>query len=156
MKAFLILGPEGSGTYMLWEALASSGCGIDISKRPENFTIRYSLPHAYTWPDLLKICRDLKSRSYEIQPLIILRDYYCTVRSVIRRDPERPWSDVEKNMARSLAEIGLIAERYRNTIYITYEAFCLSEGFRRWLFKSKLGLPEPKIEINFANEKWYE
>jgi len=156
MKAFLVIGVEGSGTYMLWEALASAGCGIDIDEKPMNYTERWSLPHAGEWPNFPRVMDELEAVGYEIQPLVIFRDYYCTIKSVLRRDTKREWGLVELNMATALKTIGLISSIYKNIVYITYEAFCQSEGFRRWLFKSKLCLPEPTIEINFANEKWYE
>ena len=156
MKAFLVVGAEGSGTYMLWEALASAGCGVDIEKNPENYAARRSLPHAGEWPDIVGWVWDVVKRNYEPYPIFILRDWYCTVRSITWRDASRDWEETEKNMVRAFATMGAIAAEYHNSTYVTYEAFCLSEGFRRWLFKTKLCLPEPTIEINFANEKWYE
>lgn len=156
MKAFLVVGPEGSGTYLLWEALASAGCGIDIEERPELYTVRYSLPHAHEWPDLLDITGEIEERGYSIQPLIILRDYYCTIMSVLRRDKDISFPAVELNMSNALWKIGQLASNYPYTIYITYEAFCQNERFRRWLFCNRLGLSEPDIEIKYANEKYYE
>lgn len=141
---------------MLWEAFASAGCGTDIIKRPVNITDRKSLPHAGTWPDLVSCIWRMVEVGYEPYPIFILRDWNATIKSVIRRDADRKQNEVERNMARAFATMGAVATEYHNSIYVTYEAFCLSEGFRRWLFRSKLSLPEPKIEINFANEKYYE
>ena len=156
MKAFLVVGPEGSGTYMLWEALASAGCGIDIEERLESYTVRYSMPHARRWPLLIENAHALEGFGYSVQPLIILRDWYCTIKSVMRRDETREWDKIEKNMVRAFTRIAPLTIHYENTIYITYESFCLHPEFRRWLFCDKLGLPEPDIEIKYANEKYYE
>lgn len=155
MKAFLVVGPEGSGTYLLWEALASAGCGIDIEKKPENYTVRYSMPHAGKWIEVGFMMLGLIQRGYEVWPLIILRDWYCTIRSVIHRDETREWNEVANNMRTAIEKIGLLFQ-HKNAVYITYESFCLHPEFRRWLFCDKLGLSEPDIEIKYANEKYYE
>jgi len=55
-------------------------------------------------------------------------------------------------MRKAIQEIGILID----PIYITYEAFCLHPGFRKWLFVERLGLVEPDIEIKYANPKYYE
>ena len=89
---------------------------------------------------------------YEVQPILILRDWYCTVRSVLRRDYVRSFEKCEQNMRNALERVSGI---FPNLIYVTYEAFCQQPQFRRWLFVEKLGLPEPAIQIKYANLKYY-
>lgn len=141
---------------MLWEAFASAGCGIDIKKRPVNITDRRSLPHAHEWPNLATWIWRMIEQGYEPHPIFILRDWNATIKSVMGRDANRKQNEVERNMTRALAMMGAVAAEYHNSIYVTYEAFCLEEGFRRWLFCDKLFLREPEIEIKYANRKYYE
>ncbi len=86
-----------------------------------------------------------------MQPIIIFRDWNATVISVLRRDPVRTRTRVERNMRKAIHVIGNLID----PIYITYEAFCLEPGFRKWLFVERFGLSEPNIEIKYANSKYY-
>jgi hypothetical protein len=88
---------------------------------------------------------------FNVQPIIIFREWNATTQSVLRRDPERQVSAIEWNMRKAIREIRKLV----NPIYITYEAFCFHPEFRRWLFVERFGLAEPDIEIKYANPKYY-
>jgi len=165
-RAFFVLGPEGSGTHMLTEAFRLAGCheepwhggypedGLyDFNKMPDLFVFRRSLPHAHRWPALWSIYRQMLDAGYEVQPILILRDWHCTIQSVIGRDYARTVEKCEQNMRNALERVSGI---FPNLIYVTYEAFCLQREFRKWLFCEKLGLPEPTVQIQYANPKHYE
>ena len=141
---------------MLWEALASAGCGIDIEERPENYTGRRSLPHAGEWPNLIEWMVGVKHKGYEVIPLYILRDWYATIQSVLKREEDRDSDQIEWNMTHALYKMAFTTKSFNKSMYITYESFCLHPEFRRWLFCDKLGLLAPNIEIKYANEKYYE
>lgn len=162
MDAYFVVGPEGSGTNMLEEAFVSAGCYRDskhasiqnlpdFSESESPLVFRRSLPHAGEMPDLF-MCASLMMRAgFRPQPIAIFRDWNATVQSVLRRDPETRASVVEANMRKAIRAIGHMIE----PIYITYEAFCLEPGFRKWLFVERFGLMEPDIEIKYANLKYY-
>jgi hypothetical protein len=85
-RAFIVLGPEGSGTYMLANAIEAAD--------PEAFVLRRSYPHAGEWPRIEKLIQECRFRSYhDITIIFILRDFYATAQSVLRRDPNR---EIEK------------------------------------------------------------
>lgn len=72
----------------------------------------------------------------------------------MRRDPPRE----PINSAYGLQLVANAALNHSDEFtYVTYEAFCLSDGFRRWLFEERLQLPYPAdFEIKYANEKYYQ
>lgn len=165
-RAFFVLGPEGSGTHMLTEAFRLAGCheesvyggfpedGIyDFWAMPDLFVFRRSLPHAHRWPPIWSIFRQLEDANYEVQPILIIRDWYCTIQSVMRRDYVRQFDQCEQNMRNAIERVSGI---FTNLIYVTYESFCMHREFRQWLFCERLGLPEPEIQIYYGNTKYYE
>jgi hypothetical protein len=151
---------------MLADAFRSVGCHEEpwhggwpedgnyrFETMPDLFVFRRSLPHAHRWPDLPAIRKQMEGARYNVQPLIIMRDWFCTIKSVIRRGYQGEWSTCESNMR----EGPLMAFRdLPDLIYVTYESFCRHPQFRRWLFVDKLGLPNPTLQINYANDKYYE
>jgi len=162
-RAFFVIGAEGSGTNLLAEAFVSAGCHYNpehnsrlddyhFEMMPSPFVFRRSLPHAHKWPNLRDIYGMMKVADCNVQPLFIVRDWYCTIQSIIRRNPNYKAGTVENHMR--------YAVHFVNTlpifIYVSYESFCLHPEFRRWLFVERLGLKEPTIEINYANPKYYE
>lgn len=154
-RAFIILGPEGSGTYMMADAIEAAD--------PNVFVLRRSYPHAGEWPKFRHLLEECRFRNYyDIHVVFILRDFYVTAQSVLRRDPERNLLQLYNNQSSAVAEIGniieplwgIMAERFT---YVTYEAFVESEGFRRWLFEERLGLPFPEdFDVYDGNAKYYE
>lgn len=174
-RAFMTLGAEGSGTTMLTEALVAAGCHWEqwheshhddykFDKMSSPFVFHRSLPHAGIWPDLEKILLDLHLADFRIHILFILRDWNATKKSVLARDPSRSEGIVERFQNESLFVIGnlfpanpscKLGIRFDFT-YITYTAFVTSEGFRRWLFEERLGLPFPAdFVVENQNLKYY-
>ena len=165
-RAFFVIGPEGSGTHMLTDAFRSVGCHEEpwhggypddgnyrFNTMPDLFVFRRSLPHAYRWPDIQVIRKQMEyDGGYKVQPLLIMRDWFCTIKSVIRRGYQGEWETCESNMRQG----PLMAFRdLPDLIYVTYESFCHHPQFRRWLFGEKLELPNPTLEIKYANPKYY-
>lgn len=167
-RAFFVIGPEGSGTNLLAEAFVSAGChynpahnshldDYEFEKMPDPFVFRRSFPHAHIWPVIWKITAQMKKAEFEIVPVLIIRDWFCTISSVIRRtqptDIVGASIIIQDNMSTALQLI--VDDLYQDLIYVSYESFCLHPEFRRWLFVERLGLKEPTIEIKYANTKYY-
>jgi len=165
-RAFFVLGPEGSGTHMLANAFRLAGCHeepahdgypedgkYNFVDMPDLFVFRRSLPHAHRWPPIWDIYKQMLDAGYEVQPILILRDWHCTIQSVIRRDYIRSFDKQEQNMRNAIERIAGI---FDNLIYVTYESFCIHREFRIWLFCERLKLPEPEIQIWYANTQYYE
>ncbi len=165
-RAFFVIGSEGSGTNMLAEAFVSAGCHYEPShnshledyefeKTPDLLVFRRSIPHARHIPKFAEIRSEMEIAGYDVLPIFIFREWNATIKSVLRRDPQRN-ADVLEHRIRYGLFRAIGAFKYWGFIYVTYEAFCLDEDFRRWLFVERLGLKEPEIQIVYANDKYYK
>lgn len=87
----------------------------------------------------------------------MLRDFHASARSVIRRGYGRSIDECYSNQRKAFKEMAFLCNlNIGEFTYVTYEAFCLSEGFRRWLFEERLQLPYPEdFQIFFANSQYY-
>lgn len=147
-KAFFTIGQEGSGTYMLHNAIVNS------SNNDDHIAMRVSVPHAHRWPEIRNIIEDLFSKGYYVLPIIIMREKVATLNSINARDKTRILTDMDYH-----ARLSYIMEQTApfsmHLEMITYEAFVTSESFRRNFF-DRIGLPYPEgMQIYNANEKYY-
>ncbi len=164
---FLVVGPEGSGTRMMTDALISVGCFEEVvhynaRKEPsiyphrQRIVFRRSLPHSSpeqdaVWPDLKALRQMVEYFDYQVQPILMIRDWHAMISS----QNARAWftEDAAANIQRA---IRTVTDQLPDFIPVTYEAFCLSEGFQETLFTKYLGLPAtPPIQIWYANDKYY-
>ncbi|KKL22271.1 hypothetical protein LCGC14_2437090, partial [marine sediment metagenome] len=123
---------------------------------PDPFVFRRSLPHAHRWPNVKNIYEAMRIAGCDIHILLILRDWYCTIKSVERR--KKPTDIVGHFILneQSMRDAIHVVSELPGLIYVSYESFCLHSEFRKWLFVERLGLKEPEIEIAYANEKYYQ
>lgn len=165
MKAFFVIGPEGSGTYMLAEAFVAAGCTYcdgeyipewledNQDSLPENLVLRRSLPHAGKWPYFLPIIGALELCDYEVTLIFILRDQAATELSVARRRPSDRYVP-GANFGIALKTIGELFQEYNGRV-ISYEYFINSKDYRRIIFE-KFGLDNPKeMEFYDGNKQYY-
>lgn len=170
--AFLAIGAEGAGTHMLRDFLVAAGCNwrqtdesikfyYDFNGVEYPFVFHRSLPHAGRLEDLTEIVYEFEKAGAWPWILFIVRDGYCTSQSLVSRASEKRLHDlinfdVVSFQKEAVAAIGKVANMSGDFDLITYEAFCLQEGYRRWLV-DRWGLAYPEdFEIKFANEKYYE
>jgi len=155
-KAFLVLGPESSGTRLVTRCLIAAGCqgwgdhaqGFDTSLDGAGDLIvwRRSLPHGSQWPDLRQMLLALRCHGYDVRVLVIVRSHYCTVRSQIRARHVENQSQAERNIAQAMCRIvSFVSESNLPVRYVTYEEVVHnSEAFSRtleqWGLKWRTGL----------------
>lgn len=166
--AYFILGSEGSGTHMLRNALIEAGC--NWQQGHESYQINYkfdeiesplvfrrSLPHAGRWPNIRNIVYAMENTGFKIHILFTIRDFNASAKSTIQRGYQGTIDDCYFRQRNAIVSIGeFLVHHHAEFTYVTYEGFCLSEGFRKWLFNDRLELPYPKnFEIKYANPKYY-
>jgi len=163
-RAYFVMGAEGSGNHMMAEALRSSGCFEDerhglymedyeFEKMPDLFVFWRSLPHAYRFPDLIEMKAQLEVAGFEVVPILMIRDWYCTMQSVIRRNYQHDPHLVQSNMRMALR---VSIEAFPDSLtYVSYESFCHHSEFRAWLFEQRFGLPAPTSGIFYSNPRYY-
>ena len=91
MRAYLVLGPESSGTRMMTRLLLASGCigDGDHAQRwdeqlPDGETPivwRRSLPHGGEWPSLDLMTHKLRKHGYAVFAVVMTRDWTAVARS---------------------------------------------------------------------------
>ncbi len=169
-RAFIILGLEGAGNYMLQNALVEAGCGKNdrLDKEPPDYealeqfdgdiVIRKSFPHAEHWPIWERLLKRCLLYGYDVFIIWIIRETNARTQSVIRRDPQRDVSDLLLYQTSFFQELSRIKNYSVDYEIITYSAFVHSEGFRRWLFEERLQLPYPEdFEVlTDRNDQYYE
>lgn len=163
-RAYFVMGAEGSGNHMMAEAFRSSGCFEDkrhglymedyeFEQMPDLFVFWRSLPHAGRFPNLTKMKTQLETAGFEVVPVLMLRDWYCTMQSVIRRGYQHDPHQVQANMRMALQ---LSIKAFPDSlVYVSYESFCHHPEFRAWLFEERFGLPAPRLQIFYANPRYY-
>jgi len=170
-RCFFVVGPEGSGTYMVAEWLSAGGCEYVAEEenlrhiletcRNDNVVIRRSLPHRNRWVDIAEIGRSINfGTDYDVIFIGITRDQFATVQSIQNRSFDITDYDVLllSNRRSAIAQISSIVLDFRGEI-ITYESMVNNEAFRR-RFWAHLGLewhdyPEDYKFYN-GNLKYYE
>ena len=85
-RAFIILGLEGAGTYMIQNALVEAGCGRNdrLDQEPPehealiqfdgDIVIRKSFPHAGRWPQWRGLIRKCQGADYDVHVIWIIRE----------------------------------------------------------------------------------
>jgi len=157
-KAYFIIGLEGSGTYMLRDAITNSGEVFyhpdENSSFDKNVVVRRSIPHAHIYPDITKDVERLEKDGFDILIIFMIRSADPCLKSVMRRDPTKKLNmrDYWDRLAYLVRHIMIFFDRCE---VITYEAFILDETFRRAFFE-RIGVSYPEdMEFYNGNEKYY-
>lgn len=161
-----VTGSEGSGTYMLTEALVAAGCFYIPEEMESDFekvlkldvgssiVIRRSIPHRNEFIDLYTIASIAQIAGYDVKAIAIFREPNATWKSVNKRSGTSQ-KDVFENMMGAMTCISELSMGFQ-VLPITYEAVVWSSGFRRWLFEEYLGLTMPDYPFYNANMKYYQ
>lgn len=165
-RAYYVTGAEGSGTTMMTEALVAAGCHWEqwheglyddyrFEDMPSPFVFHRSIPHAKLWSTSIDYCGLLQDASFAVCMLFMTRDVNAANLSIEKRGG-RSNLHLHREIYRQLG-LYLNSVSQFEFVPVSYEAFCLSPGFRKWLFEERLGLTNPvDFEIKYANEKHYE
>ena len=165
-RCFFVVGPEGSGTYMMAEALVEAGCfyipeelDSDFDKvvsltKEQDIVIRRSIPHRGEFIDLYTIASVAKNAGYDVQAIAIFREPNATALSVRNRNGT-PQHFAIRNMIGAMTCISELDTGF-SVLPITYEAVVGSYEFTKWLF-NYLELSYPHNYVFYdGNEKYYE
>ena len=161
--AYFVVGPESSGTRMMVRSLTLSGVHEDLDQwdfgNSPTFSTEYSqivvhrsVPHGQAWPDLRQIQETLRKNDFKVVSIVMIRDINATIKSQIKRGYVDSWDDGLKKVRFALQTI---FAQLPTALPVTYEAFCLSDKFREWLFLDYFNLPESTIQIWYGNDNHY-
>ena len=162
--AYLVVGPESSGTKMITKALtlATGGMGddthfqrldaMDLRGAPDTIVFRRSIPHAGAWVDISEIIKKLEVHGYHVQVITIDRDTEYMAKSQVKNwHAESEKMAVQKiNYARGHIEKHISG---RTPARLQYEYFVTDPSYRK-LFFDGLDLIEPDMEYYDGNAKY--
>lgn len=158
-RAFLVIGPESSGTKFLTSLFLQAGCQGDKGHEQRwdrqvptvsPVVWRRSYPHGGEWPDLGAMMAQLDG--YEVRVIVIIRSLQFTVESRKRRAV----GDVQ---GRAIEALQMIMGQWQASdlpgVWITYEALVGKPKVTlAWLF-GWCGLPTPAAVNIFDGNKRY-
>lgn len=136
-RAFIVLGPESSGTRLMTKLLVHAGCEGDIGDeqrfdqafKPVSDMVvwRRSLPYGWPqrcWPDLDNILAQLITWGCQDPKVVIMvRNQYCTEMSQIRNGHVGNGRDAADNILRAMHLItSFIVDHSLAAYYFTYES----------------------------------
>lgn len=168
-QAFIVLGPESSGTRLVTKLFIAAGCAGD-SGHKQRFddmlsngeaieepviVIRRSYPYAKEWPNLGKLAGRLQRSGYEVRVVVVLRSLQYTALSSVRQKHTKNVEHALRRSTEAARRIGTdLAETDLPFVWVTYEALVQRDGVMAWLF-GWAGLPTPEsVEIYDGNEKY--
>lgn len=163
-RAFIVVGPESSGTRMLTKILMAGGCiGDDSHFQPfdkvekidgDPIVWRRSVPH--NGRDLILADMLRKLPYHEVTVVVILRDWHCTELSQVSNKHVSEMETATKNIKDAVKTIFLqIAALGLDYAVFTYESFLLYPTLTQKFLFQRLGLNEDNcVNIRNENSKW--
>lgn len=165
-RAYLVLGPESSGTRLVTRLLIGAGCygdgdheqRLDAEFPADGRTLvwRRSIPHNRQWPSIVDMAARLRSAGYQVTAVVTTRDWYPTIRSQVAAGHVVNDTEASSNLQRAYPYIFEALARWNIPFVVSpYEALTRPEAVRRLLVM--LGLPPDIGEaVRDENAKWYE
>lgn len=165
-QAFIVLGPESSGTRMMARLFIEAGAVGDHghAQRLDTETptapvivIRRSYPYRKEWPNLRKLAARLQGAGYQVRAVVIVRSLQYTIQSTQRQKHVR---GDEKALRRSTAALARIGAALCDTelpfVYLTYESLVQRPAAElAWLF-DWAGLDAPQQAFIYDGNRKYE
>ena len=169
-RAFLVLGPESSGTRLMTRLLIAAGCngsddhfnqpfdgGVPMNG-PELAIWRRSVPHDKQWANIPSMVRALRGANYRVMAVVTTRDWHATCRSQVAMGHVRDYKMAQDNLHDAYPHIFSGLERAQcNFVVVSYDALVRRpKPFLRVLMDMlELPFPESIENIYDGNEKWY-
>lgn len=172
-RAFIVTGPEATGTKLVTQILLAAGCHGDpgnhqwilralkdsLGVESDPIVLRVSMPHGLEWLDIGDIIWHLKCLAYTPRVIVTARDWFATGASQIHEQthafsPEHSQRKRERAYKDIFAALLLTALPY---CVVTYESLVLhyEAVASRLIAWCGLEPQDPLPEIYDGNEKWY-
>ncbi len=165
-KAFIVIGPESSGTRVMTEIFIKSGCSGDFGHQQyfdetppssEKLVVwRRSIPHAKVKePDIKKMYNKLVEEKYDVTVIVTTRDMSCMIKSQINAPHILSEEEGIKNISDAYLFIfSLINELKVKYYVVSYESLILHQESTINYLSSLIGISLSPIEFRNENIKW--
>ena len=164
-RAFLVLGPESSGTRLMTRILIGAGCLGDDgeiqrldSGIPDAPLIvwRRSIPHAAKWPAIPQMVADLRVADYPVMAVVTTRDWSAMTKSQIAAGHVADPGMALQHLQRAYPFItGALTSNAVPYAMMSYEALIQRPAKMLGWLSAQLELELPPIEVYDGNAKWY-
>ena len=171
-RAYIVTGPESSGTRMLTGFLMAAGCAGSAghvqrwdsapprAEEHPRVVWRRSVPHAEEWPDLVGLRNALADGGYEWAiALVTVRDRFCLERSQIAQGHVVSVEAAGANIERSYRHIfaALAAMPGVPYVMVPYESLILHGARATGALLEHVGLSGPReaAAARDENAKYY-
>lgn len=163
MKAFLVLGPESTGTRLMTQILISAGCQGDAGHFqkfdeyiPEVTPIvwRRSYPHFGNWPNLFVMLEELAN--YECHAIVTVRHPHATERSQVANKHVKTTKIARENVSKAYQRIFMsLSTSGTPFTVIPFESLMLHPAQSQYALFEMLGLSGQPLAIRDENRKHY-
>lgn len=167
-RAFLVMGPESSGTRLMTQLLIAAGCDGDgdhwqrwDEETPEAplIVFRRHTPANRTppWADDNDVIRGLQDLGYTVHVVLITRDWHSTIISQVEAPHAASVEEAIEKIRNAWRRIFANLQPDVDFDVVSYESLVMRPaGTVRFLFQ-RLGLPapDPMPRIYDGNEKYY-
>lgn len=169
--AFIVVGPESTGTRLVTRLLISAGCAgtgehvqvwdssLPSPDRNGAAVWRRSIPHNRKWPSLVDMQRTLLAQGYRtIRVVVTCRDWHATQESQVKARHVPHQHAARKNIQRAYLHIFTqIAAGSMSFVVVPLEALALGGPSAVRAMLALLGLPPKGGEsVRNPNQKHYE
>ena len=169
-RAYLVLGPESSGTRLMTRLLIAAGCHGSAEHFDQPFDAgvpedgpplvvwRRSVPHNREWPPIGSMVIELMAAGYQVHAVVMTRDWYCMARSQVRAGHVDWAGQAYANLRQAYPHIfGSLGRLGVGFTVISYESLVqrpekVLAVLYQWL---DLEPPAELPTIVDANAKWY-
>ncbi len=164
-RAFLVVGPESSGTRLVTRILIDAGAigdathaqrfdqtGLLASTLPDLIVWRRSLPHSGCWIDAANWIESVRLLGYQVDVLFVTRDWHATISSQLAAGHVQNRDEAEENLRRAYSLLATISAPFR---VVSYEAL-RDRGCLQALLRDLLLSVDVCVEVADENAKWYE
>lgn len=165
-RAYLVLGPESSGTRLMTRLLIAAGCeGTDEHVQPWDsqtptaplIVWRRSLPHGGQWPDVQSLITRLQAAHYSVTALVMSRDWHPMALSQIDNGHVADMAQAIDHVRRAYGLIfPALAATQTPFELVNFESLVARPQQAAAQLMTRLGLPVPEcVEVFDANVKHY-
>ena len=164
-RAFLVLGPESSGTRLMTRILIGAGClGDDgeIQRLDDGIpdvplvVWRRSIPHAGTWPVIPQMVANLRIAGHHVMAVVTTRAWYPMTQSQLAARHVPNLEVALTHLQRAYPFItGALTSNCVAYVMASYEMLVQRpEATLAWL-SARLELELPAAKLYDGNAKWY-
>lgn len=166
-RAFLVLGPESSGTRLMTRLLVAAGCFGDggheqrLDKAILDHPLiawRRSVPHRKQWPDVGGMIQQLQTHDYDVTVLVMSRDWHAMSLSQVAAPHVADVAAAHEHIQRAYCAIfDALCTTQTPFEVVNYEALTQRPQETVATLMQRLGLSvQQEVRVYDGNARYYE